>query len=176
MTVMNESAALAPRVEALERHIRRLQDELDLYRLVATYAPAFDSGASEIVANLWTEDGIYDVDVGTWTGHQQITEMVEAAVQQGAAKMARAHVISMPHLRIDGDTAVATCHSRLYVKRGDGFDPWRVAANRWEFERTPDGWRIKRRINRLMDGTPEPRDLLRKGVETAVAPMPVDRP
>jgi hypothetical protein len=38
---------------------------------------------------------------------------------------------------------------------------WRVAANRWELLRTPAGWRVTARTNRLLDGTEEARDLLR---------------
>jgi hypothetical protein len=36
----------------------------------------------------------------------------------------------------------------------------RVSANRWELERVGGTWRVVRRTNRLLDGTPEARALL----------------
>ena len=36
----------------------------------------------------------------------------------------------------------------------------RVAANRWEFVRTEEGWRIKRRTVRSLDGTLPAREIL----------------
>lgn len=160
-----EPMDLAARVQALEEQVERLRDELQLYRLVASYAPAVDSGSADIAADLWTVDGVYDVDVGVWTGHGEIAGMIDASTHQGLIKQGCAHVISMPHLTVADDTAVATCHSRLYVKRENGFGAWRVAANRWEFVRTPAGWRISRRINRLLDGADEARDLLKRGFD-----------
>jgi hypothetical protein len=41
----------------------------------------------------------------------------------------------------------------------------RVAANRWEFERTGAGWKIRRRAVRSLDGSPPARDILRGALE-----------
>jgi hypothetical protein len=35
----------------------------------------------------------------------------------------------------------------------DGHVVWRVSANHSECRRTPDGWRLTRRLNRVIDGT-----------------------
>jgi hypothetical protein len=43
----------------------------------------------------------------------------------------------------------------------NGFRIHRVAANRWELVRTADGWKIKRRTVRTIDGSDEPREILR---------------
>ena len=42
-----------------------------------------------------------------------------------------------------------------------GFRVHRVAANRWELVRTDDGWKIKRRTVRTLDGTEPAREVLR---------------
>lgn len=155
------NADLEARVGKLEETVRNLTDQVELLRLMASYAPAVDSGADEIAARLWVADGVYDVDVGSWTGLGAISEMVRGAAHRAITTGGGAHVISSPHLVVSGDSAVATCYSRLYVRAGDGYKVWRVAANRWEFVRGAEGWRIKRRVNRLLDGSAEPRALLR---------------
>jgi hypothetical protein len=50
-----------------------------------------------------------------------------------------------------------------------GYRIHRVAANRWELVRTPDGWKVKRRTLRPLDGSPAARDILRGAL---VAPEP----
>lgn len=160
---MVETHDLAARVLALEERVGELSDRLEIHRLIASYAPAIDAGDADRVAALWTEDGVYDVDVGVWTGQAAIAGMVRDREHQSVMGSGSGHVISYPYLTIRGAHAVATCHSRLYVQKESGFAAWRVAANRWEFVRTPSGWRISRRTNRLLDGASEARALLASG-------------
>jgi hypothetical protein len=42
-----------------------------------------------------------------------------------------------------------------------GYHIHRVVTNRWELTRTPDGWKIKRRTSRLVDGSEASREILR---------------
>lgn len=156
---------LTATVAALAARVADLEDRWALLQLVATYGPAVDSGRSEVVAGLWTEDGVYDVDTpGPLRGRGEIRAMVEGEGHQGLIHAGAGHVMSLPHIEVDGDRAVATNHSRLYTNRGDGFGVWRVCANRWECVRTPEGWRIETRINRPLDGSEYPRALLGRGI------------
>ena len=41
-------------------------------------------------------------------------------------------------------------------------DFWRAAINHWELVRTPQGWRIKIRTNRVIDGSDESHDVMRR--------------
>lgn len=155
--------SLEDRVRELERTVQHLADQLELYRLTASYAPSVDSGSVDRTANLWIEEGVFHTDLTQFNGRAQIANMVNEArsvISKGAA-----HVISMPHLTIKGDAAVGVCHSRLYLKDGDGFRQWRVAANRWDYVRTSLGWRIQRRVNRLLDGSPESRELFASALD-----------
>ena len=161
------------RLAALEAKVQRLTDEIELYQLTASYGPAVDSGWAQVAADLWTEDGLYDVDVGSWEGREEIMGLINGELHQGLIERGCGHVISLPRLTIDGDTAVGTCYSRLYSRNDQGFDAWRVAANRWEFVRTERGWRIKNRVNRLLDGTSASRDLLRRSFDDANEPLDV---
>ena len=170
---------LEDRVQRLERRTAELEDHIQLYQLMSAYGPLVDSGDAEATAALWVEDGIYD-----WGGGG--TPDPEAKVQEGAAGAAfsqaaiadmvrgqyhqqiihqgAGHVIGLPHIVLNGDRAVATSYSRLYRYDGENFRAWRVAANRWEFVRTSEGWRVERRINRVLNGEEEPRALLRSGI------------
>ena len=163
------------RLAALESRVNDLEDQVALYQLMSAYGPLVDSGDAEATAALWTEDGIYDWGGGPQSSVKEgpagaaysqaaIADMVRSPYHQGIIHGGAGHVIGLPHLRIDGDTAVGTSYSRLYRRDGENFRIWRVGANRWEFVRTPDGWRVKQRTNRVLNGDAEARELLRRGV------------
>ena len=167
------------RLAALEAKVHALEDQVALYQLMSAYGPLVDSGDAEATAALWVENGVYD-----WGGGPKPAE--GAAVKEGAAGAAydqaaiadmvrgpyhqeiinngAGHVIGLPHLKVEGDTAVGTSYSRLYRRDGDNFRIWRVGANRWEFIRTQEGWRVQYRTNRVLNGDAEARALLRRGV------------
>ncbi len=67
-------------------------------------------------------------------------------------------------MRVDGDTAVATCKSQLIIHDDDGFRVHRITANRWELAKIDGAWKVTRRVNRLLDGREEARTLLAAGV------------
>jgi uncharacterized protein (TIGR02246 family) len=145
--------------------LRVLEDEREIVRLISAYGPAVDSGQSEAAAAIWTEDGVYDTDSAVWRGRAEIAGMVEGSFHQQLIAGGAAHVVGVPHIRIDGHRAVATCYSRVFRHGDGGFEVWRVAVNRWELVRTPEGWRTAYRTNRLLDGSEAARELLRRAGE-----------
>jgi len=150
-----------PSLPELAQRLRRVEDELALYRLIAAYGPAVDAGDGERAASLWCEDGDYVVGgLDAWHGQQEIAGMVAGQMHQSLILAGAAHVMGLPQIELDGDRAVAVTYSRLYLREGEGFRVARVSVNRWEFERASDGWRIRRRINRLLDGSASARQLL----------------
>jgi hypothetical protein len=168
------------RLAALEAKVHALEDQVALYQLMSAYGPLVDSGDAEATAGLWTEDGVYDWGggpkpaegarvkegpAGAAYSQAAIADMVRGPYHQEIIHGGAGHVIGLPHLKIDGDTAVGTSYSRLYRRDGDNFRTWRVGANRWEFVRTSDGWRVKYRTNRVLNGDAEARALLRRAVE-----------
>ena len=151
-------AALATRLQAVE-------DQLAITQLVVSYGPAVDSGSAAEVAALFLEDGVYDSrPPGPMEGRAGISAMVGSDGHQALIHNGCGHVMAAPVVTVDGDRAVATGYSRVYRRVDEGFEVWRLAANRWELERTPDGWQVRYRVNRLLDGSDEARDLLRRGV------------
>jgi len=168
------------RVRRLEARIAELEDQVQLYQLMSSYGPLVDSGDAEATSALWVEDGIYDWGGGTAPdpegkvkegaegaalSREAIADMVRGSYHQQIIDGGAGHVIGLPHIVFKGDAAVATSYSRLYRYDGENFRVWRVGANRWEFVRTPQGWRIRRRTNRVLNGGKEPRALLRSGVD-----------
>jgi uncharacterized protein (TIGR02246 family) len=149
----------------LEARLRAMEDVAEISRLVSAYGPAVDSGSVEEVANLWTEDGVYDTESAVWRGREAIAGMVRGDTHQALIGGGGAHVLGAPHIVVDGDRAVATCYSRVFRHHDGDYQVWRVAANRWELVRTPDGWRATYRTNRLLNGTDASRQLLSRFAE-----------
>jgi hypothetical protein len=159
----NEAGDLTGQLAELRERIGVLEDELAVRRVIAAYGPAVDSGDSAATGALWTREAVYDMDVGVLDGRDEITAMVDGPVHQEIIGGGSAHAIGPAVVDLHGDEATAITYSQLF--RGDGkggFWIWRVAANRWELARTPEGWRVVRRTTRLLDGRPDARELLRR--------------
>jgi hypothetical protein len=60
---------------------------------------------------------------------------------------------TLPYVVIDGDRAVATCHTMVPQHGENGFFIGRLSASRIELERKPEGgWHIKHRQNYMLQG------------------------
>ena len=151
------------RLEALERRLRVLEDEREITHLITAYGPLVDAGAAEDVAALWTEDGVYDVDEVYLDGGDAIRRMVESRGHQAWIAGGCAHFLGPARITIDGDDAVAICHSLMVVHTDEGFQVRRATANHWQLRRTPDGWRATVRTSRVLDGRAESPALLAAG-------------
>ncbi|HEX5568900.1 MAG TPA: nuclear transport factor 2 family protein [Streptomyces sp.] len=151
------------RLTALEARLRQLEDERDIARLMASYGPLVDSGAADEVAALWEPDGVYDIDEIHLAGRDRIRDMVRSTAHQGWISAGCAHVVGPPHVTVDGDEAVAVCHSLMVVHEEGRYVVRRATANHWHLRRTDDGWRVATRTNRILDGRPESPRLLNRG-------------
>jgi len=158
---MNEWQAA---VQALEARIRLLEDRAAIFQIMASYGPAVDSLEGAAAGALWTDDGVYDTDGYCFNGSEEIGGLVRLEGHGGYVEAGCAHVVSLPHLVIDGDRAVATGYSRVYVRRGDRHEVVRASSNRWEFVRTTEGWKIKYRRNWRLAGGEEARALLARSM------------
>lgn len=162
--------ATEARLAALEERLSRAEDELAIARLLASYGPLVDAGEAESVAQLWTEDGVYDVDEGHMAGRGQLVAMVRSRAHQGWISGGCAHFLGPAHVTLHGDTAVAVCHSLMVVNSGGefgsdaSFGVRRATAHHFDLVRTDEGWRIARRTSRVLDGRPEAPALLVRGV------------
>lgn len=151
------------RLAALEARLRVLEDEREIARLIAAYGPLVDAGAADEVAALWTDDGVYDVDEVYLEGVDAIARMVKSGAHQAWIRGGCAHVVGPPRITLDGDEAVAVCHSLMIVHTDGGFVVRRATANHWQLRRTDRGWRATIRTNRVLDGRAESPALLASG-------------
>lgn len=151
------------RLAAVEARLRALEDERDIARLMASYGPLVDGGDADGVAALWAPDGVYDIDEIFLAGRERIREMVRSPAHQGWIRQGCAHVVGPPHVTVDGDEAVAVCHSLMVVHESGRYVVRRATANHWRLRRTPQGWQVMTRTNRILDGRTESPALLVAG-------------
>lgn len=155
---------VAERLAALEERLGQLEDERAVARLVAAYGPLVDSGNADGVAALWETDGVYDVDELFMTGPTEIAAMVRSANHQRWIAGGCAHVVGPPHVTVTGDQAVAVCYSLMVVHEEGRFVLRRATANVWKLRRSPGGWLVTNRTNRVLDGRAEAPALLAAGL------------
>ena len=153
--------SLEDRISALEKRTRLLEDQLAIYQLLAAYGPAVDSLSGDAAAALWVKDGTYEAGTYVFEGREALAGLVDIENHRTWVAQGCAHVVGLPQIAIDGDTAVARGYSRVYLHEGDHWRVHRASANRWELARTPEGWKVTHRVNRLLDGDEAARDLLR---------------
>lgn len=166
-------ASVEARIDETEGRLAAAEDELAILRILGSYSPRVDSGDAEGVAQLWSDDGVYDVDTGRLEGHDGLVEMVRGDAHQGLIAHGCGHVPSLPVVVLDGDSAVATGYTQLVVRssRPGRYTVLRVTANRWELERrgpvdAPDrGWRVVLRTARAVTDDGEGQQLLARSRE-----------
>jgi uncharacterized protein (TIGR02246 family) len=134
----------------LTRRVRALEDEITIHRLIVRYGLAVDVGDGESAAAVFTEDALYDVDGPLrMEGRAGVRAMVEGARHQGMLPNC-AHQIGPAVVTVDGDRAIATGYSRVYLRRGNEIGIYRVSFNRWECERRDGEWLVARRTTRRL--------------------------
>jgi ketosteroid isomerase-like protein len=140
---------LNKRLDDLAGRVQALEDELAIHRLIVRYGFAVDIGDADHTAELFTEDTVYDVDVGVMRGRKGIRDMVLNNPHHSLVGNC-AHQIGPAVVEVNGDRAVATGYSRVYLRQGDGFEVFRVSFNRFELERRGRQWQIAHRTTRLL--------------------------
>ncbi|MGN5236587.1 nuclear transport factor 2 family protein [Rhodococcus sp. SJ-3] len=156
---MTDTAEL---VASLLERVQLLEDKAAIQEVLTAYGPAVDAGDADAVGELWAEDAVYDIDIRVMEGRDAITEMVRTRPHQDYINEGCGHLLDPVHIRVDGDTAAATCHSLLLRRNldSDSYRVWRVTANRFDLARIHGKWKIKRRTARVLNGSEEARELL----------------
>jgi hypothetical protein len=166
----------------LEERVQRMEDWLEIYNVVASHPPGADTGSDDWVRECWVDDGVMDLGAYSEKGRDAIAAVVKRPEHQAAIKNGICHFAGLPHIQVKGDTAIVTSYLQILVpqtqgepvavpNRGSskGFRAHRVGANRWDLVRTKDGWKIKHRVSRPLDGSEPARQLLRQGLEDMLA-------
>jgi hypothetical protein len=156
--------SIEERLAALESRLRSAEDQLEIIGLLNTYGPAVDSGSAEAAADLWIADGIYDAGGVTRFTPEALKAMYNDEGHQGLVHTGSSHLTATPRIEVHGDHAEAVAYSFVVVRRGDEWYVMRGAINHWQLVRTAHGWRIKERFNRVLDGSPESHEVMRRAL------------
>ncbi|PXA82861.1 nuclear transport factor 2 family protein [Nostoc sp. 3335mG] len=139
---------------SVEARLQAIEDQLAIYQIVSAYGYAIDGCNAEVVGSLYAEDGVYAVgDMPAFKGRDRIAAITRDDGHLSLVGAGCAHVSTLPHVVIDGDRAVATCHTMLMQHRDGDFFVGRLSASRIELSRRAGGgWRIDHRQNYLQVG------------------------
>lgn len=178
---MSTDESLETTVTALLERVRRLEDEREIARLIASYGPAVDAADADTAADLWTQDGVYDVENWQMIGRGDVHAMVSSPAHRELVTVGCSHFLGPAVVTVDGDTATAVCESLVLLRRpqplpdsdfplrawrssAQEYLVWRAAANHFELARQSDGWRITKRTSRMLDGNDHAHRLLAAGL------------
>ena len=164
----------------IETRLRAIEDRLEIYNLIASHPPSADTGADYFTRAAYTADGVIDLGGGKAAeGNEVVAAMVKTPGHQAAIAGGLAHFCGLPRIDIEGDTATVTSYLQIITPHptaephevpnhgvSNGFRIHRVGANRWDLVRTPDGWKIRRRTLRPLDGTKPAREVLRHALRS----------
>ncbi len=146
-------------VADLARRVQALEDQVAIHDVITRYGPAVDSGDASGAAAVFTEDGVYDVDVGRMEGRAAVGAMIAGDRHQAMVGRC-AHQMGPFLITLEGERAVATGYSRVYLASPEGTRVHRVSFNRWSLVKRGGEWLIARRMTRVL-GHDEALEVLR---------------
>jgi len=148
--------------KTLEQRLQELEDREAIRQAICGYGYAMDGCNAEAVGSFYTEDGVYAVgDIGAYEGRAAVEAITRDKGHLGLVGAGCAHVSTPPYIVLDGDRAVATCHTMVPLRREGEFSIARLSASRIELARRADGaWRIVHRQNWMQDGGRQGPDML----------------
>ena len=153
--------------KSLEERLRAVEDHIAITQLVSAYSYAIDGRNKDVLGRIYAEDGIYAVnDTGSFEGRATIQSIADMDMHVELVRTGCAHISTSPHVVIDGDRAVATCHTMVARNGEEGFYIWRLSASRVECARKPGGgWEITHRQNQVLANNPKAPALLARVME-----------
>ena len=129
--------------------LQEISDRMEIQDLLVAYSYAIDSRDFDALDDVFTPDAWIDYTVfgGTAGNLPDTKKFLEEAMPMFSSFQ---HMVSTSKVEIDGDTAKAKtiCHNPMVMPVGD--DKVQVFyCGLWyvdELVRTPDGWRITKRV------------------------------
>lgn len=122
-----------------------------------------DSGQADAAARLWTAGGGYDFSGGgRLEAPDQLAAMYRSEGHMQLVETGVSHLTATPKVTVDGDEARAVGYSFVVLREAERWVIWRAAINEWRLVRTPHGWRIAERCNRVLDGSSDSQELMRR--------------
>ncbi len=128
--------------------MQEVSDRLEIQDLMVRYSYAIDSRDWDALDDVFTPDAHIDYSVfGGSVGNLEETKKFLAEAMPMFTTLQ--HMVSGTTMQIDGDTArtKTQCHNPMTM--GDAEEPDLMVCGLWyvdQLVRTPDGWRIKERV------------------------------
>jgi SnoaL-like domain len=154
------------------------EDRLEIQNLLAGSAFSSDVASEAYWKKMFTQDAVFDRGQGRQDkGQDEILKIVNDPTQKEASKAGMTHLAMMPHITLNGDSAVATgyllivmpdtaaSHVKLPGKGvSSGFSIFQVTINRWQLLRTTEGWKVSQRTVRPLNSN-DSRNILERAIE-----------
>jgi hypothetical protein len=168
------------RPATLEERLQAVEDQLCILNLLAASAFSSDVPSPSFWKTMYDGHAVMDRGEGEeeLKGVDNLVAILNSAHHMAAVNSGMAHVAAPPHIRVDGDRAVATGYLQILIPNPEGPEVglgqypaakgllvWRLTANRWELERTAQGWRVTKRSIRMAPA-PNALQLLKRGIES----------
>lgn len=146
--------------------LQLIEDRVAITDLEADYAAHWDFGRPRQWAELFTEDGVFEMlAAGSMqpfkaVGHAELQGFSETIIKNWKG----VHFMHPPRLRLQGDQASALIffEYRHVMRQDNGHTRQGVVAGYYhvDYLRTPQGWRMQRRVEQaLFDDTSDSFDL-----------------
>ncbi len=171
-------------LQELETRLRRVEDKLAIYELIASHPPSADTGAADYTISVYRDDGVFDrgPTLDGAKGAQEIAAFIQRPEHREAIHGGLAHFTGLPLIDLRGDAAIVTSYlmivhldhegePRDLANHGisTGYRIHRAVVNRWELERHGGRWMIAKRTLLPVDGSESHQQLLRRGLSDLYA-------
>ncbi len=165
-------------IQQLLARLKATEDRLDILNLLAGSAISSDVASEAYWQKMFTHDAVFDRGQGRQdTGQAEILKIINDPNQKEAIKAGMTHLPMLPHITLNGDSAVATgyllivmpdsaaSHVKLAGKGvSPGFSIYQLTVNKWQLVRTPEGWKVTRRTVRPIMSN-DSRGILKRAIE-----------
>ena len=131
------------------------EDRLAILDLIAQYNWRTDTGDAAGVADLFTEDAVWDGEPGRFEGRQAIEEF---NVEVHQSLVGSLHINGNHQFELNGDTVRHRCSSTFHVPTAEGVKTFLMTYVD-VIVRDQGRWRFKERVNKFWDSENTPSDL-----------------
>ena len=143
-------ALAAPHSGSIEARLQRVEDQLQIQRVLIEYGKFLDAKDYASYAALFSRDGEWIGGFGRFRGPAAIQLMLEDKLGKAAPgyiNKGSYHLMSSPLITVTGDVATAESRYLFFTASGDN-KPVPTLAGRYvdDFVREGGAWKIRRRV------------------------------